>query len=136
LFCADRQDGRVVPTAGRDDAAQIEGVDVADARYCVLMTTIGSDDEARALCRSLVEAGLVACAQRVPIESLYRWEGELVEDRETLVLLKTRQARSAEVMTAVQAQHPYDVPEVIELPVTAGWPPYLRWVDEQTDSTD
>jgi periplasmic divalent cation tolerance protein len=127
----------VVPTAGRDHAAQIEGVEVADdAGYCVLMTTIGSDDAARVLCRSLVEAGLVACAQRVPVESLYRWEGELVEDRETLVLLKTRRARSPEVMAALQEQHPYDVPEVIELPVTAGWPPYLRWVDRQTDSTD
>jgi periplasmic divalent cation tolerance protein len=126
----------VVPTAGRDHAAQIEGVEVADAGYCVLMTTIGSDDEARVLCRSLVEAGLVACAQRVPIESLYRWEGDLVEDREMLVLLKTRRARSPEVMAALQEQHPYDVPEVIELPVTAGWPPYLRWVDQQTDSTD
>jgi periplasmic divalent cation tolerance protein len=78
----------------------------------------------------------VACAQRVPIESLYRWEGELVEDRETLVLLKTRRARSPELMAALEAQHPYDVPEVLELPVTGGWPPYLRWVDEQTDSTD
>ena len=126
----------MVPTTGRDHAAQIEGVEVSDAGYCVLMTTIGSDDEARVLCRSLVEAGLVACAQRVPIESLYRWEGELVEDRETLVLLKTRRARSPEVMAVLQEQHPYDVPEVIELPVTAGWPPYLRWVDRQTDSTD
>lgn len=126
----------MVPTAGRDDAAQIGGVEAAEARYCVVMTTIGSDDEARALCRSLVEAGLVACAQRVPIQSLYRWEGELVEDPETLVLLKTRRARSPEVMAALQAQHPHDVPEVIEVPVTAGWPPYLRWVDEQTHSTD
>ncbi len=125
----------MVPTSGRDDAAvHIEAGDSADAGYCVVMTTVGSDDEARSLCRSLVEGGLVACAQRVPIESLYRWEGELVEDRETLVLLKTRRARSAELMAALQAQHPYDVPEVIELPVTGGWPPYLRWVDEQTDS--
>jgi periplasmic divalent cation tolerance protein len=129
----------VVPTSGRDDpgvhaAVHIEAGDPADAGYCVVMTTVGSDDEARALCRSLVEGGLVACAQRVPIESLYRWEGELVEDRETLVLLKTRRARSAELMAALPAQHPYDVPEVIELPVTGGWPPYLRWVDEQTDT--
>lgn len=110
--------------------------DSADDRYCVVMTTVGSDEEARSLCRSLVECGLVACAQRVPIESLYRWEGELVEDRETLVLLKTRRARSTELMAVLEAQHPYDVPEVIELPVTGGWPPYLRWVDQQTDPTD
>jgi periplasmic divalent cation tolerance protein len=127
----------VVPTAGRDDAAfHVEAGDSADAGYCVVMTTMGSDDEARALCRSLVERGLVACAQRIPVESLYRWEGELVEDRETLVLLKTRRARSPELMAALQAQHPYDVPEVLELPVTGGWPPYLRWVDEQTDPID
>ena len=126
-----------MPSAGRDDVSvHVEAGDPADAGYCVVMTTVGSDEEARALCRALVEGGLVACAQRVPIESLYRWEGELVEDREILVLLKTRRARSPELMVALQAKHPYDVPEVIELPVTGGWPPYLRWVDEQTESTD
>ncbi len=102
--------------------------------YVVVMTTVGSDEAARDLGRRLVEDGLVACAQRLAVDSLYRWEGELNEDRETLLLLKTRRARSADVMAALAAAHPYEVPEILELEVSAGWPAYLRWMDEQTGS--
>ena len=104
--------------------------DVGDAR--VVMTTVGSEEEARVLGRALVEVGLVACAQLLPIRSLYRWQGELVDDVETLLLLKTTTARSAELMEAVRARHPYEVPEILELPATVGSPGYLRWMAEQT----
>ncbi len=100
--------------------------------HCVVMTTVGTDEVARALCRAVVEAGLVACAQRVPIESVYRWQGQVVEDTETLVLLKTRRDRVGELTESLRQQHPYEVPEIIELPIVGGWPDYLRWVDEQT----
>lgn len=121
--------------AGRDDPATRVGgggLDGKDAVYVVVMTAVGSDDEARDLSRSLVEEGLVACAQRLPIGSIYRWEGAVVEDTETLVLLKTHRARSAELMATLEARHPYDVPEIIELPVMDGSPSYLRWIDDQT----
>jgi len=103
-----------------------------DRGYVVLMTAVGSDEAARTLSRSLVEDGLVACAQRLPIRSCYRWRGELVEEDETLVLLKTRRACWPELSEAVRSRHPYEVPEIIELPVTRGWPAYLDWIDEQT----
>jgi periplasmic divalent cation tolerance protein len=120
-------------TAGRGDpTTRTEGRGGRDSLYVVVMTAVGSDDEARDLSRSLVEDGLVACAQRLPIGSIYRWEGAVVEDRETLVLLKTHRDRSAELMTALEARHPYDVPEIIELPVTGGSPSYLGWIDDQT----
>jgi periplasmic divalent cation tolerance protein len=116
----------VVPGPNEDDPL--------DGDHCVVMTTVGSEDAARQLCRPLVEGGLVACAQLVPIGSIYRWQGEMVEDRETLVLCKTSRSRSPEVVEALQADHPYDLPEIIELPVTGGSPAYLRWIDDQTRS--
>jgi periplasmic divalent cation tolerance protein len=122
----------VVPAAGPDDSPKEVEEGAKGAAYVMVMTAVGSDDEARDLSRSLVEEGLVACAQRLPIGSIYRWQGEVVEDSETLVLLKTRRARSAELVAALGARHPYDVPEIIELPVTDGFPSYLRWIDDQT----
>ncbi len=115
-----RQDGRVgeTPTETGD--------------YVVIMTTVGSEDVARELSRALVEEGLAACAQRFAVDSIYRWKGEVADDREALILLKTRRDRIAEVREAVAARHPYEVPEILELPVTGGWPAYLAWVDEHT----
>ncbi len=103
--------------------------------HVVVMTTVGSEEAARELSRALVDEGLVACAQRVPVESCYRWEGEVVDEREVLLLLKTPHARAGELVEALARRHPYEVPEVIELPVTGGWPPYLRWMEEQTASS-
>lgn len=105
------------------------------AEYVVLMTTVGSVESAGDLARGLVEEGLVACAQRLPIQSVYRWGGAVVQDEEVLLLLKTRRARAGATMDAVRARHPYEVPEILELPITDGWPPYLRWIDEQTTPT-
>lgn len=102
------------------------------SEHRVVMTTVGTDELARTICRSVVEAGLVACAQLVPIGSVYRWQGEVVEDTEVLVLLKTRRERVGELTEALRARHPYEVPEIVELPVVGGWPAYLRWIDEQT----
>lgn len=115
---------------GEGGAAAYSDSVVSD--YVVVMTTLDDEGAAGRLCRSLVEEGLVACTQRLPVESVYRWQGALVEDRELLVLCKTRRDRAAELAEALRARHPYDVPEILELPVTAGWPPYLRWIDEQT----
>ncbi|MBV8464126.1 MAG: divalent-cation tolerance protein CutA [Acidimicrobiales bacterium] len=104
----------------------------ATGDYVVLMTTLGTPEAAASLSRTLVEDRLVACAQRVPIESVYRWEGAVVEEAETLLLLKTPRDRAAEAMAAIGARHPYEVPEILQLPVADGWPAYLRWMDEQT----
>ena len=79
--------------------------------------------------RTLVEEGLVACLNVLdPVTSVYRWEGQLREETEALGLLKTTAARSAAAARRIRELHPYDVPEIIFLPVTAGSKSYVEWV--------
>ena len=96
-------------------------------------TTIDSADAARRLAESLVTARLVACAQVVgPIHSTYRWEGGPTTDEEWLLVLKTARDRLDDVVAHLGEVHPYDVPEVVAVPVVGGHPEYLRWVTEET----
>jgi len=115
-------------------AADDEKEDRGDGR--LVMTTVGSEEAAGRLGRSVVEAGLVACVQLLPIRSLYRWHGELVDEKEVLLLLKTTPARAAALVDAVKAEHPYEVPEIVELPMAVGSPDYLRWMVDQTAPSD
>jgi len=100
---------------------------VTDA-ILVLVTT-PSVEKAAELARTLVEESLAVCGNLVPgLRSIYRWEGKLCDEVEVLLLLKT-EARLFEPLRArVVALHPYQVPEVIALPITAGHAPYLEWI--------
>lgn len=99
----------------------------------VVLVTAPSPERAAELARALVEEGLAACGNVVPgLRSIYRWEGKVQEDAEALLLLKTTRARFEALRERVLALHPYDVPEVIALPVTAGSAPYLAWLAAAT----
>lgn len=95
----------------------------------VVFSTFPSEDKAADITRTLVSEGLAACANLVPqVRSIYRWQGELCDERETLAILKTTRERFDALRDRLVALHPYEVPEVIALPVEAGHPPYLDWV--------
>jgi len=95
----------------------------------VVFSTFPSEDKAADITRTLVNEGHAACANLVPhVRSIYRWQGELCDERETLAILKTTRERFAALRDRLVALHPYEVPEVIALPVEAGHPPYLDWV--------
>lgn len=99
----------------------------------VVLTNLPDEEGARELARHLVEQGLAACVNILPgVQSLYRWQGRLEEARETCLMIKTAGVRYPELEAAIRARHPYDVPEIIALPVTQGWPPYLDWITGQT----
>ena len=88
---------------------------------------------ARRLAKAALEAKLAACANIVPaVESHYWWEGKLESSDEVLLLLKTRQALLPKLERAVQEIHPYDTPEFISLPLTAGSRRYLAWLNDNT----
>jgi periplasmic divalent cation tolerance protein len=101
---------------------------MSEPLHVVLVTAPDAEVGAR-IGRALVEEGLAACANLVPgIRSIYRWEGAVHDDAEVLLIVKTRAALSAALAARVRALHPYQLPEVVALPVAGGSEPYLDWV--------
>jgi len=104
-----------------------------DAPYLVVLTTLGTVEEARNFVRGLVTRRVVACGTILSnATSIYRWDGAVTEVTEAVVLLKTRRERWAELVDAARTLHPYDVPELLALPVEAGLEAYLNWVSSET----
>lgn len=99
----------------------------------VVLVTAPTPDRAAEIARALVEERLAACGNVVPgLRSVYRWEGKVQEDAEALLVLKTTRARFEALRERVLALHPYEVPEVIALPVEAGSARYLEWIAAET----
>ncbi len=98
----------------------------------VVLVTAPDAEVAARLARALVEDRLAACGNVLPgLRSIYRWEGQVHDEPEALLLLKTTRARFEALREAVLRLHPYQVPEVIALPVEAGSAPYLAWLSAQ-----
>jgi periplasmic divalent cation tolerance protein len=105
----------------------------ADDECCEVVVT--ADDAAwlAGFTRTLVEERLAACGHLVePVRSIYRWQGELHDDREARVALHTRRALVPAIVARAAELHPYDVPCVLALPVVGGDPGYLAWVVAET----
>jgi periplasmic divalent cation tolerance protein len=101
----------------------------------VVLVTAPGAAEAATLARALVEERLAACGNVIPgLRSIYRWEGKVQEDAEALLVLKTTRARFEALRERILALHPYQVPEVLALPVEAGSAPYLAWIAGATAS--
>ena len=95
----------------------------------VVFSTFPGEDKAAEIARTLVSEGHAACVNLVPpVRSIYRWQGELCDERETLAVIKTTRERFEALRQRLVALHPYEVPEVIAVPVEAGHAPYLAWV--------
>ena len=95
----------------------------------VVFSTFPSPDKAAEVARTLVTEGLAACANLVgPVRSIYAWKGELQDDTETLAVIKTTRETFEAMKARLVELHPYEVAEVIALPVEAGHAPYLDWV--------
>lgn len=101
-------------------------------QYAVVLVTAGSRPEAIALARTLVEQKLAACANLFPVQSIYTWQGELCEEQEWQLVLKTKRSLFELLEKAIQEHHSYDVPEIILLPIVAGSASYLQWLSQQT----
>jgi len=99
----------------------------------LVLTNVPDEVTAYTIARKIVEGRLAACVNLLPaVRSIYQWEGKIEEAGEVTLLLKTTQARYAELEAAIREAHPYDVPEIIAVPVTAGLPAYLDWVVTET----
>lgn len=90
---------------------------------------------AQQLAEHLVGTGLAACVSIQPAcKSIYRWQGKVEQANEIPVHVKTTRARYAELETAIRVLHPYEVPEIIAIPIHAGLPAYLQWVQTETEA--
>ena len=97
----------------------------------VALSTAGTAEDAERIARALVEGRLAACVNIVPgVVSVYRWKGEVCRDEARLLIIKTRAARIEALREALVAIHPYELPELVALPIEAGHEPYLAWLDD------
>jgi periplasmic divalent cation tolerance protein len=95
----------------------------------VVLTSCPDQSVAARIARNLVESGLAACVSRVgPVHSTYRWQGAVQDEPEVLLVIKTVIARYSELEMRLKSLHPYDVPEIIALPIAAGSTDYLGWL--------
>src|SRR5262245_17726029 len=99
----------------------------------VVFSTFPNPDKAAEVARTLVHEGLAACVNLMaPLRSIYRWKGEMCDENETLAVIKTTRARFDAMKDRLVELHPYEVAEVIALPVEAGHAPYLAWIADET----
>ena len=105
-----------------------------DTRYLLVLITVPSTEVGEAIAQALLDQRLAACVNRLePVLSFYTWEGKQTRDQELLLKVKSRADLFAEqLVPAVKSIHPYQVPEIIALPVVMGSQDYLDWIDSVT----
>jgi len=99
----------------------------------VVLTTCGSEDEARKLASVLIEKHMAACVNITsPVTSVYRWKGSIEQAQEWMLIIKSRRERFEELRVVIESAHSYELPEVLAIPVLEGSPNYLAWVEAET----
>ena len=104
-----------------------------DDEPVIILSTSG-EMEAKGIAQALVMQHLAACVNITGVTSVYRWKGDLCEDREQLLVIKTVKGQVDPVMREIRNLHSYELPEMIVLPVAGGYLPYLQWLAEETKS--
>jgi periplasmic divalent cation tolerance protein len=99
----------------------------------VVLVTCGGMETAEKISKALIEKRLAACVNIISgVRSLYRWEGKVQDDNEWLMLIKTREECFEELKALVLDLHPYEVPEIVSLPIGKGHQEYLAWIERET----
>jgi len=96
--------------------------------YCVILTTCGNKEEAEKLARLLIESRLAACVQITGVTSFYEWGGAVNRDNEQLLLIKAKSAHYDKIEELISRNHSYEVPEIVQLPISDGSEAYLKWI--------
>lgn len=103
------------------------------SEHIVVFITAPSREVGREIGAHLVERKLAACANILPdVVSIFAWEGEIQNEGEVMLMVKTRRELFEQLVPAVEALHPYDLPEIIALPILVGSQRYLEWIDTET----
>ncbi len=100
-------------------------------KYITVFCTVPDETTATTIARKLVEAQLAACCNIVPgLRSIYTWKGEIQDDRELLLIIKSKASVFPRLEAKIKSLHPYEVPEILAIPVDSGNDAYLTWLDE------
>jgi periplasmic divalent cation tolerance protein len=105
--------------------------DATDTGYCVVITTFSDAKIGQTIIDGLLNQHLAACIQTSEINSCYRWKGAINRDKETLLLIKTRADLYGKIEKFIKDNHSYEIPEIIKVPINAGLPAYLNWIDSE-----
>lgn len=101
------------------------------SKYCVVLATVPSEELAVNMARILVEMKLAACVNIVPqIRSVYSWDNKICDDKELLLIVKSKKSVFKDLKKQILKLHSYEVPEVIMIPIEEGYKDYLKWIDK------
>ncbi len=101
--------------------------------YIQVFTTMDKEEDARRIAGMMVEKRFAACAQILgPVSSIYRWKGKIEEAKEWLCILKSRRSLFQRLVQGIKSVHPYEVPEIVALPIESGSRDYLEWIRSET----
>ena len=98
--------------------------------YSIVITTCADEASAKAVANFLLEYHLAACVQMFPVNSVYVWQGDVCDGAEIALFIKSKAELFDEISAAIKELHTYEVPEIIQVPITNGLPGYLNWIDD------
>ncbi len=107
-------------------------MDLMRGNEAMVIISTAPPERAQGMAQALVEQRLAACVNIMPVRSVYRWKGEICDEMEEMMVIKTSRDRMGEVMEALRRMHPYELPELIALRPAGGYAPYLEWVRSET----
>jgi periplasmic divalent cation tolerance protein len=98
----------------------------------MVLVTCGSESDARGLASKIVNRKLAACVQMNPVVSIYTWDGQVQTENETRLVIKTRTSLYPDLEAFILSHHAYEVPQILQVPVTTGLTAFLEWIDQTT----
>ena len=100
--------------------------------YSILISTFADKESAKSIAKLLVKRRLAACVQIFPIESVYLWKDEICEDNEIVLFIKSKSTLFDKISETIKENHSYEVPEIVQIPITDGLSEYLQWIDDSS----
>lgn len=101
--------------------------------YSMIITTCPDKNAAKKIAKLLIEKRLAACVQMFPVESLYVWKGQICDESEIALFIKSKTSLFDSIKSTIKANHKYELPEIIQIPITDGLPEYLKWIGDCTE---
>lgn len=108
----------------------------SEAQFQLVLTTCPDTESASLIARTLVESGAAACVNVLSgVESVYKWQGKITTAREHLLIVKAPSRNYAAIEALIRKRHPYELPEIVAVPIARGLDTYLRWLDDPDRTT-